>query len=73
MGVASTRALPGGVPAYPLLKENVMNPFGKATMIQVRDYFGMNSTQLRQEWTVLSAAEKEFYLVGVGAVLQIPA
>jgi hypothetical protein len=49
-----------------------MNPFGKATMIQVRDYFGMNSTQLRQEWTVLSAAEKEFYLVGVGAVLQLP-
>lgn len=50
-----------------------MNGFGKASLVQIREYFGMNSTQLRQEWGALSQEEKDFYSYGVGEVLGIPA
>jgi len=47
--------------------------YGRATLTQVRDYFGMNGAQMRQEWTALTQEEKDFFLNGVGEVLQVPA
>jgi hypothetical protein len=41
----------------------------EATLVEVRDYFGMNSTEISKEWKVLNEEEKLFFKRGVAAVL----
>ena len=45
----------------------------EATMIEVRDYFGMSSTEISREWKALNDEEKLFFKQGVAAVLDAQA
>lgn len=47
--------------------------FGKASIVQIRDWFGMSAAELNKEWKLLNEDEKEFFKVEVGKVLEIPA
>lgn len=40
-----------------------------ATLKDIAAYFGMTNTQLREEWTPLSEAEREYFKVAVGEAI----
>jgi len=51
----------------PLVKGIPMKP--QASLVQIRDYFGMTSKQISDEWKVLNEDEKNFFKDGVAEVL----
>lgn len=41
----------------------------EATLVEIRNYFGMTSTEISRDWKALSEAEKTFFKLGVAEVL----
>jgi hypothetical protein len=41
----------------------------QADLVEIRNYFNMTSTQLRNEWNALSDTEKTFFKIAVAHVL----
>lgn len=41
----------------------------EATLLQIKEYFGMSSAEAKEEWTELSADDKSYFKKAVGEVV----